>query len=156
MKILTCPNLLLSQKCFEVKEFNEKLKDMADSMLIIMKENKGVGLAAPQIGDLSTMFVMQITKPLIVINPKILEYNGNIVSKEACLSLPGVFENIIRYENIKLQYQDTTGKEIISDFNGLESICIQHEMDHLNGITLLDKLSLFKRTFYLNKLKKRL
>ena len=132
----------------------------------------GIGLAAPQIGISKRIFVIDVDydreeteddsgefnlsnfNPKVFINPVIKEKNGEITYQEGCLSLPGIYEDVKRYENIVVEYQNTDGekKEISAD--ELFSICIQHENDHLDGIVFIDRLSGLKKNFFKKKLLK--
>ena len=156
LDIYTYPDPVLTKVAEEVspEEFNQDLKDLCKNMLYTMYHAPGIGLAAPQIGISKRIFVIDVDydreeteddsgefnlsnfNPKVFINPVIKEKNGEITYQEGCLSLPGIYEDVKRYENIVVEYQNTDGekKEISAD--ELFSICIQHENDHLDGIVL--------------------
>lgn len=148
MKILKFPNSSLFEVCKEVTVFGPELKILLKSMFDTMIENNGIGLAANQVGLKFRMFVMlgPMTEKVYLVNPKIL--GRSIVSanlKEGCLSAPG--ELLILEERsqwVKVSYQDETGKLHEKVFSGISAVCVQHEMDHLNGKSHLMSKSLNK------------
>ena len=174
LDIYTYPDPVLTKVAEEVspEEFNQDLKDLCKNMLYTMYHAPGIGLAAPQIGISKRIFVIDVDydreeteddsgefnlsnfNPKVFINPVIKEKNGEITYQEGCLSLPGIYEDVKRYENIVVEYQNTDGekKEISAD--ELFSICIQHENDHLDGIVFIDRLSGLKKNFFKKKLLK--
>ncbi len=174
LDIYTYPDPVLTKVAEEVspEEFNQDLKDLCKNMLYTMYHAPGIGLAAPQIGISKRIFVIDVDydreeteddsgefnlsnfNPKVFINPVIKEKNGEITYQEGCLSLPGIYEDVKRYENIVVEYQNTDGekKEISAD--ELFSICIQHENDHLDGIVFIDRLSGLKKNFFKKNLLK--
>ena len=134
-----------------VTDFDENLRDLVDNMIETMFEDNGVGLAAPQIGiskkiaviDLS--FGEEIGNVMTLINPEILETEGKCSIEEGCLSVPGIYEGVLRPENVRVRYQDINGNELEKDIDGLLSRVIQHESDHLEGVLFVDRLSAVKR-----------
>lgn len=149
MKLVYYPNAILSVKTQEVTVFDENLHSLLDEMKSVMLAEKGIGLANPQIGGNSAIFVMSSNTPFKknneiyeFINPKILEKSkGYIQISEGCLSAPGVFLMIPRHEEIHVQYQDRYGNIKQAILMGIESICFQHELDHLNGVFFIDRAS---------------
>ena len=93
--------------------------------------------------------------PKVFINPKIKKSSGEIIYEEGCLSVPGVYEEVKRYENITLEYQDLSGKLCEVEAEGLKSVCLQHELDHLNGIVFIEKLSPMKKMLITKKFLKK-
>ena len=150
LKIIKYPDPFLKQKCLPVTSFDKELKILADNMLKTMYESEGIGLSAIQIGVLKRVIVIDITeelkKPLILINPVITPSNSKFLEfKEGCLSFPGIYESVKRNEEIAVDYNNIEGKKLSMKATGLLSICIQHEVDHLEGVVFLDRLSGLKR-----------
>jgi len=150
LKIIKYPDPFLKQKCLPVTSFDKELKILADNMLKTMYESEGIGLSAIQIGVLKRIIVIDITeelkKPLILINPVITPSNSKFLEfKEGCLSFPGIYESVKRNEEIAVDYKSIEGKKLSMKATGLLSICIQHEVDHLEGVVFLDRLSGLKR-----------
>jgi len=150
LKIIKYPDPFLKQKCLPVTSFDKELKILADNMLKTMYESEGIGLSAIQIGVLKRVIVIDITeelkKPLILINPVITPSNSKFLEiKEGCLSFPGIYESVKRNEEIAVDYNSIEGKKLTMKATGLLSICIQHEVDHLEGVVFLDRLSGLKR-----------
>ncbi len=134
---------VLRTKAREVTSFDEKLHTLLDDMKETMYEAKGVGLAAPQVGVLKRVFVMDIhdEKGFIeVINPVFIETKGEQISCEGCLSIPGYEGEVRRPQYVKIKAQDRYGKEFIYEGTGLGAICVSHEYDHLDGILFKDKV----------------
>ncbi len=158
MKLVKFPNEFLFKVVKEVINFDSELKKESEEMFALMYEKKGVGLSANQVALDKRIFVMNCSgKPdgeKIFINPEIIEGYDRCVDKEGCLSFPGLYVDITRYKSVKLKWKDLTGKECEGIFNGLEAICVQHELDHLNGIVFVNRLSALKKTMALKKLSK--
>jgi peptide deformylase len=154
LTIVEYPDKRLKEISKKVEKFDEELFDLLDSMYKKMIESNGIGLAAIQVAHAKQILILNIPDEndeqkkenlLEVINPIILEKNGETTYQEGCLSVPKFYEEIKRFENIKLQYQDRNGNSHVINANGLLSIAIQHEIDHLNGILFIDKLSYSRR-----------
>ena len=134
-----------------VTEFDNDLSDIVHSMIETMYEGNGIGLAAPQVGISRKIIVIDSSfgestdSAIHLINPEILETEGECLLEEGCLSIPGVYEEIVRPEKIQVAYFDSDGNEQKMDTDGLLSRVIQHEMDHLDGILFVDRLSTVKR-----------
>ncbi len=172
LNIHTYPDPVLTKVADEVTEFDESLKSLCKNMLYTMYNAPGIGLAAPQIGLSKRIFVVDIDysreetaedsgeytlgdfNPRVFINPIIKEKDGEIKYQEGCLSLPGVYEDVKRFEKIVVEYQDTNGNKHEIEAEELLSICIQHENDHLDGIVFLERLSPLKKSFFKKKLMK--
>lgn len=148
---------ILQQACKPVTEFGKELDDLVAHMLVIMEKNNGIGLAANQIGSDKSVFVMKINPhhPMIFVNPRII---GSITTttkiREGCLSFPDVQVEVPRAKSVYLRYNAIYGQEYKQGFDGLEAICVQHEIDHLNGITFLNYVSDFTRKNIERKVKK--
>jgi len=154
MKIYMYPDELLKQKCNSVTSFGPELHKILDEMLSTMKEANGIGLSANQVGYLMCMFIMldKTGKVWEFINPQLIDKDGLQYLNEGCLSAPGVFVQIQRSDNITVKAQDRFGIEFTISTDGLEAVCIQHEMDHLNGEFFLDKTNRQQRRAALSKL----
>jgi len=163
LNIIYGPNSFLKKRSLEVteSEFGEDLAALSDLMLESMKNLKGAGLAAVQIGLLKRVFVANIKDvDLVMVNPVITDASEEMInSQEGCLSLPIYRFGAVRHKNITVKFQDPLGNEYEETYFDEESVIIQHEMEHLDGITLLDKLSRLKQDIYKRKfikLKKKL
>lgn len=141
MKILKFPHPALMEKCKDVTEFNETLQEILNDMWTIMLEASGIGLAANQVGIKLNMFTMlgPNNETIYIINPKIInKSNIPINLKEGCLSAPGEYVLVpSRSSWIEIEYQDVKGNVINRTFNGIHSVCIEHEMEHLEGKAFL-------------------
>ena len=142
LEILQFPDERLRRLSVPVEVFNKELKALADKMIEIMYQSNGIGLAAPQVNQTIRLIVVDVSEdrsnPCIFINPKIKQPSGSVDSSEGCLSVPEIRTTIKRYENITLEYQDLNGvrhEELLDD---LLSICVQHEIDHLDGKLFID------------------
>ena len=160
-KILTEPNLILRKKCILVEKVNDEIRTLMDDMLETMYEAPGIGLAAIQIGVTKRVIVMDLSKhdqkksPLYLVNPKIT-FKSDLKSKyeEGCLSLPGQFAEIERSSECHVNFLDYNGNKKELKATGLFSTCVQHEIDHLNGILFIDYLSKLKKSMIVKKLVK--
>jgi peptide deformylase len=165
MEIVTYPNKILKTISKPVERFDSELHKLLDDMYDIMIKNNGVGLAAIQVAvpiraliiDIGDKEGNQSKDTLIeVINPEFLEWNGSIKDTEGCLSVPDYFDEVERYENVKVKFFDRFGKEHIMDANGLLSVAFQHETDHLDGHLFIERLDYIKRKKFEKEWKKRL
>jgi peptide deformylase len=147
--VLEFPDRRLRTKAKEVTVFDQTIKTLVKDMTETMYEAKGVGLAATQIDVHQRVIVIDVSEeknePLCLINPEIVEKEGIEESEEGCLSVPGFFENIKRADHVKIRAQDKEGKSFELETGELLSVCIQHEMDHLDGKLFVDYLSPLKR-----------
>ena len=157
------PDPVLKQKALPVKEFDEKLAELADNMLETMYEERGIGLAAVQVGVLKQLVVVDLKsgeedislrEPRVFVNPHIVERSGETISEEGCLSVIEYRAEIKRAESIKLEFQDIQGESRTMEAEGLLSICIQHELDHLQGILFIDHLPMLKQKMVKKRLAK--
>ena len=133
---------ILRKKSREVEAIDEKIKELLNDMLETMHKYNGVGLAAPQVGILKRVVVIDLyddNGPLKLVNPKIVKQKGKQEVEEGCLSFPNVFENVKRHEKITVEYTDLEGKRKVKNVKGMEAVVIQHETDHLEGIVFLDR-----------------
>ena len=160
-KILTEPDPFLRQKSIKVEQVNDKIRTLMDDMLETMYNAPGIGLAAIQIGVPKRVIVMDLSRndekknPLYFINPEIItNSNNDSAYEEGCLSVPGQFAEINRPDKCKVKYLDYSGNEQILNAENLLATCIQHEMDHLEGILFIDYLSKLKKSMIIKKLSK--
>lgn len=152
LKVLKHPDLNLRKKAEKVTKFDDELNIIVENMLETMNKENGIGLAATQVDIHKQIITINVSKEekeeenKIIINPQIISKGDTIeTTEEGCLSIPGVHENINRPNTIHIKYQDTQGNEQELHAKGLLAVCIQHEIDHLNGVLFIDHLSIFKR-----------
>lgn len=163
MKILQLPNPLLRQKSVDVVDVDQKIRSTLDDMLETMYAAHGVGLAAPQVGLLQRMLVIDIAgkgetpAPIKMINPKMVWHSEECVTgSEGCLSIPNQYAPVERYLGIKVEYLDENGKPVHLNAEGFLAVAVQHEMDHLDGIIFIDHLSPLRRKMLLKRHEKQL
>lgn len=158
LRILEFPDPRLRKKAAPVEVVDDALRQLIDDMFETMYEAPGIGLAATQVDVHRRLLVADVsqdkTEPLVLINPQILEKDGSAVTEEGCLSVPGYYEEVERAEHIKVRYLDRDGNEQESEFEGLLAVCVQHEMDHLEGRLFVDYLSEVKRQRIRKRLEK--
>ena len=161
MQIIVAPDSRLNQISKKVEIIDDFITSTLNQMLECMYQNNGIGLAAPQVGILKRLIVIDcsdnkdIKKPLKLINPEITKLSKNISEfEEGCLSLPSQYAKVIRPSEITLKYKNIEGLICESKFSGLEATCIQHEIDHLEGILFIDYLSKLKKGMIIKKLSK--
>jgi len=161
LPIIVAPDPRLKIKTTPVTAVDDDLRAFLDDMLETMYAADGIGLAAPQVGDKRSVLVVDVARegeepqPLKVINPEIVwTSEDERVHQEGCLSLPEYFAEVERPEAIRVRYMDETGAERELEADGILATCIQHEMDHLDGILFVDHVSAIKRNMILRKLKK--
>ena len=159
--IITEPNKILRQKSIEVESVGKDEQKLMDDMLDTMYDANGIGLAAIQIGVPKRIIVMDIAKneekrsPLYFVNPVIKNKNSELSTyEEGCLSVPNYFAEIDRPKKCDVEYLDYNGEKKILNAEGLLATCIQHEMDHLEGVLFIDYLSKLKKTMIIKKLSK--
>jgi len=174
LSIVTYPEPVLSKVAAPVTDFGTHLETLVKDMLFTMYHAPGIGLAAPQIGQSIRLFVLDVDydrevvtnssgaseirmsnfSPKVFINPVITGKSGTTSFEEGCLSVPGVYEEIKRFEKVHVRYQDVSGAFHEIEADDLLSICIQHENDHLDGIVFIERLSNLKKNFYKKKMLK--
>ena len=160
--IVLHPDARLKKKSVEVENITDALIKLAEDMIETMNDAPGIGLAAPQIGVLERLVVMDCAKkedeepdPIIMVNPTIIASSEeNSVYEEGCLSIPEHFAEITRPEFVQVEWIDLGGKQHSEEFNGLKSTCVQHEIDHLNGKLFIDYLGPMKRQLITRKMQK--
>ena len=158
LKILEFPDPRLRTKATPVDEVDDELRAFIDDMFETMYAAPGIGLAATQVDYHKRLLIADVSveknAPHVLINPRILEKDGVVFTDEGCLSVPGFYEEVERAEHIKVRFLDRDGAETELDVHGLLAVCIQHEMDHLDGKLFVDYLSEAKRTRIRKKLEK--
>jgi len=148
MKVITLGNELLRQKAEKIEEFNAETEEIAKTLLEVLKRDKGVGVAGPQIGIMKRIFVVHIEgdQERVFVNPSILETSHKTTKyEEGCLSIPGVYAQVSRSESIKAQAWNEKGRPFTVEARGLMARVILHEYDHLEGVLFLDHLPEKKR-----------
>lgn len=158
LNILEFPDKRLRTKAQPVETVDDSIKNLVDDMLETMYEAKGVGLAATQVNVHKRVIVIDVSEeknePLYLINPEIIEKDGIEESEEGCLSVPGFYEKVSRAEHIKVKALNKDGESYELEAKDLLAVCIQHEMDHLEGKLFVDYLSPLKRKRIQTKLEK--
>jgi peptide deformylase len=160
-EILVVPNPVLKQVSQPVAKVDDELRALMDDMLETMYDAPGIGLAAIQIGVPKRVIVMDISgpddekAPRYFVNPEIVWSSEDTAPyEEGCLSIPDIYDEVERPARVKLKYLNYQGEEVIEDADGLFAVCIQHEMDHLEGVLFIDHLSRLKRDRAVAKVKK--
>ena len=159
-KIVTYPDPVLARISAPVTDITDSVRDLAAEMTEIMYENKGIGLAAPQVGENVRLITVDLSGPdkredlKVFVNPVLSNLEGEVESEEGCLSVRGYRTSVVRAETLHLSARDLDGNPVEMDADDLMAICLQHEVDHLNGVLFIDKISKLKRTLYERKLKK--
>lgn len=158
LPIVTYPSETLKMQCEKVTEFDSELHKLLDDMADTMYDAPGIGIAAPQIGVLKQITVIDLSEDgselIELINPVITTKEGSVSSEEGCLSIPGYRASVKRAEAVVVKAQDRNGAEFEVSGEELMSFCLQHEIDHLNGILFTDKLSRLKKSLFLKWYKK--
>lgn len=158
--IVKFPDPILQQPAERVTVFDEELRKLVDDMFTSMYDAQGIGLAAPQIGISKRLTVIDLSfqkKPedkIVLINPEVIEIKGKQVEEEGCLSLPEIRDRVVRAAEVKVRAQDAEGKPIEVEGTELLARAIQHEIDHLDGILFIFRLSRLKRDLQLRKIRK--
>jgi peptide deformylase len=166
LEIVKYPEPVLLNKAKEIRQIDGALQKRIDDMIETLYAAPGLGLAAPQIGDPTRLFVYDLAVqeetpdarkgPLVVINPEIVAMEGEELAEEGCLSLPGYHENVKRALRVQLKGLDREGKEIRLEGEGLLARLFQHEVDHINGVLMIDRFSSLKKDIFYRKFKKML
>ena len=159
-EILVWPHPLLKQKATPVEVVDDSIRTLVKDMFESMYAADGVGLAAPQVGVLKNVIVLDTTprqpdsKPIAMINPQLVTLEGETTYREGCLSIPGEAEDVDRAETVLVRYLNEQGEPQEMKADGLLAIAIQHETDHLQGVMFVDHVSMLKRELIRKKMKK--
>ena len=161
LPIIWAPDPVLKTKCASVPDVDDDLRRLMDDMLMTMYTAPGVGLAAPQVGALKRVIVVDVTgkdeprSPLQLANPEIVAASDELqIYEEGCLSLPDLFADVERPRAVTVKYLDRDGEERKVDAEGVLAVCLQHEINHLNGVLFTDHLSALKRNMFMKKMVK--
>ena len=163
-EIVKFPDPRLKEVSKPIVDVDDALRELARDMIEVMYDEPGIGLAAPQVGASIRMFVIDTEwsdeevgqRPTVVLNPEISERVDKIIWEEGCLSVPDYVANVERSAIITLRGHDLEGNPIEERAEGLRAVCIQHEVDHLDGVLFIDRISRLKRSLYVKKRKKQL
>jgi peptide deformylase len=154
------PDPILQKAAEPITTFDAKLRELVDDMFTSMYDAQGIGLAAPQIGISRRLTVIDLSfqkdpkQKIVLINPEIVEKTGKQVEEEGCLSLPEIRDRVVRAAEVKVRAQDAHGKTIEVEGTELLARALQHEIDHLDGILFIFRLSRLKRDLQLRKIRK--
>lgn len=142
--VLKVPNPLLRQKVTDPVKLNKKIQALIDDMMRYMKQANGVGLAAPQVGAMHRLCVIapMDMKPTALINPRIVERQGEQIGIEGCLSIPGLYGEVKRAQYVVVEAEDRKGRDLVYELEGIHARVAQHEIDHLDGILFTDIVDL--------------
>ena len=159
--ILLLPDPRLRAIADPIEKIDDDIKQLAKDMLETMYDAPGIGLAAPQIGEMKRIVVMDLAKegekpePLVLINPEITRFSDVVqTTEEGCLSIPELYYDVERPDAVTVKYTDLDGNEVTKDAEGKLAVCIQHELDHLDGVLYIDYLSRLKRDRVIKKFDK--
>ena len=147
LKIRIYPDPVLRKKSLKAGKIDSKTRELVENMLETMYASQGIGLSAPQVGVLKRISVVDIgdKEKRVFINPQIVKKKGRVMSCEGCLSIPGEYLEIKRSEKITVEALNENGEKFTIEADGLLARCIQHEIDHLDGILILDRISFWER-----------
>ena len=160
LKIVKYPEPVLSQPGEPITEFNAELKKLAADMFETAYAEQGIGLAAPQVGASKRMTVIDLSMgkdakaKLVLINPEIISQEGKLYEEEGCLSFPEIREKVVRAAKVRIRAQDLNGRWFEMDGDDLLARCMQHEIDHLDGMLFIFRMSGLKRDMALRKIRK--
>jgi peptide deformylase len=157
LTIRTYPDPVLKERAAPVHTITDDVRELLDDMAETMYLNNGIGLAAPQVGRRLRLVVVDVHRGekggtlLKLVNPRIVEKQGSTTSEEGCLSLPDLLVEVERLEKVTVEALLPDGRQTSIEADGLLAICLQHEIDHLDGVLLVDRLSSLRRTLYYRK-----
>src|SRR5262245_51635514 len=163
-EVLQFPDKRLRRVSKPIPVVTDEIRTLAGDMLEVMYDEPGIGLAAPQVGEAVRLVVVDTEwreenaerSPLVLVNPVIVASEGQVTWNEGCLSVPEFEAEVERFARVKLQARDLDGREILIDAEGLQAVCFQHEIDHLDGVLFIDRISRLKRNLYVRKRRKQL
>lgn len=162
--VLQFPDKRLLTRSAEIDTISDEIRRLAADMCEVMYDEPGIGLAAPQVGEPMRLIVLDTDwteegaerSPLVLVNPELSEHEGKLVWKEGCLSVPDFEAEVERAERVLLRALDLDSKQVELRAEGLQAVCLQHEVDHLDGILFIDRISRLKRSRYVTKRRKQL
>jgi peptide deformylase len=158
LEVLHIPDNRLRKKAIPISDIDDSVKELASNMLETMYAENGIGLAATQVNVQKRLVVIDLstenTDAKVLVNPEILSSSGSEEMQEGCLSVPDVFDTVVRSEIITVRFQNLDRETIEETVDGLYAVCIQHEIDHLNGKLFIDYLSPLKRNRIFKKFEK--
>ncbi len=160
LKIVKYPEPVLQQRGEPVTEFNDELRKLVADMFETTYASQGIGLAAPQVGVSKRVTVIDLSmgkdpaQKIVLVNPEVVSSEGKQYEEEGCLSFPEIREKVVRAAKVRIRAQDENGKWLEMDAEDLLSRCFQHEIDHLDGIIFLFRMSALKRSLNLRKIRK--
>lgn len=158
LDVLRFPDERLRTVAKEITDVNQEIKTLVEDMFETMKDENGVGLAATQVNRHVRMFVLDVSEngdePYVFINPEIIAREGTMINEEGCLSVPYCYAKVERAEKVTMKALDKDGNEFTKEAEGLMAVCMQHELDHLDGKLFVDYLSPLKRERIKKKLEK--
>jgi peptide deformylase len=163
-EVLQFPDPRLKLVCEPITEVTDGLRQLARDMCEVLYHELGVGLAAPQLGEDVRLIVVDTEwneeggkrNPLVLINPELTWKEGQIVWNEGCLSVPDFTADVERFKHVAVRGWDPEGTEFVTEADGLRAVCLQHEIDHLNGVLFIDRISRLRRSMYVSRRKKQL
>ncbi len=163
-EVLQFPDARLKRKSEPVGEITDEIRALAQDMIEVMYDEPGIGLAAPQVGEAIRLVVMDTgwneeggeKDPRVMVNPEIVQREGTLTWTEGCLSVPDFQAEVERAARVVVRYTDLDGTAHEEDVTELRAVCFQHEIDHLDGVLFIDRISRLKRSLYVQKRKKAL
>jgi len=163
-EVLKFPDKRLREVSTPIEKITDEIRELANDMAEVMYDEPGIGLAAPQVGQIIRLIVVDTEwtaddaeqNPLVLVNPEIVEHSGQITWTEGCLSVPDFEADVSRASHVKLRASNLEGEDLEIDASELQAVCFQHEVDHLDGVLFIDRISRLKRNLYTQRRKKRL
>jgi peptide deformylase len=164
-EVLKFPDKRLREVSTPIEKITDEIRELANDMAEVMYDEPGIGLAAPQVGQIVRLIVVDTEwtaeddaeqSPLVLVNPEIVEHSGQITWSEGCLSVPDFEADVSRASHVKLRASNLEGEDLEIDASELQAVCFQHEIDHLDGVLFIDRISRLKRNLYTQRRKKRL
>jgi peptide deformylase len=161
-EVLQFPDPRLKRVSEPIDEVTDELRELACDMCEVMYDEPGIGLAAPQVGENVRLIVVDTEwsgeggerNPIVVVNPVVDDAEGKVSWEEGCLSVPDFVADVARFERVTLRGTDLDCNELRIEADGLKAVCFQHEVDHLDGILFIDRISRLKRSMYVKRRKK--